>query len=179
MGLPRVHVGGCWRLPRSWDFRAELYDGLYHDVDSSGDVLLRWATRLSFRKGIMDASPVLPEPIMNVEVTVPEQFGGRRHGRKQPPWSHHGHGGPRQAAGRRAQAQRREVFRYATSPPLHDVGRGKFRHAVFPLRGRSPPTSPRRSSPPQEGRCGGELIPPAASAPQRRPPPVIRRGPVL
>lgn len=57
------------------DFRAELYYGSYHDVDSS-EMAFKLATRLSFRKGIMDANPVLLEPIMNVEVTVPDQFMG-------------------------------------------------------------------------------------------------------
>ena len=46
------------------DFRAELYFGSYHDVDSS-EMSFKLATRLSFKKGIMDASPVLLEPIMN------------------------------------------------------------------------------------------------------------------
>ena len=57
------------------DFRAELYFGSYHDVDSS-EMSFKLATRLSFKKGIMDASPVLLEPIMNVEVTVPDQYMG-------------------------------------------------------------------------------------------------------
>lgn len=57
------------------DFRAVLYDGSYHPVDSS-EIAFKLAAHLAFRKGIPEAGPVLLEPIMNVTITVPEQFMG-------------------------------------------------------------------------------------------------------
>ena len=57
------------------DFRAVLYDGSYHSVDSS-EIAFRLATRLAFRAAAQQAGPVLLEPVMNVEITVPEQFMG-------------------------------------------------------------------------------------------------------
>ena len=57
------------------DFRAVLYDGSYHSVDSS-ELAFKLAAHLAFRKGIPDAGPVLLEPIMDITVTVPENFMG-------------------------------------------------------------------------------------------------------
>jgi elongation factor G len=57
------------------DFRATLYDGSYHNVDSD-ELSFRLASVLATRKGIQEASPVLLEPIMDVEVRVPEQYMG-------------------------------------------------------------------------------------------------------
>ena len=57
------------------DFRASLYDGKYHDVDSS-DIAFQIAGRLAFREGMKQAKPALLEPIMNVEVYAPDQYSG-------------------------------------------------------------------------------------------------------
>ncbi|MBI2816237.1 MAG: elongation factor G [Acidobacteria bacterium] len=57
------------------DFRVILYDGSYHDVDSS-ELAFKIAGSLAFKKGMEQAKPVLLEPIMNVEVYAPEQFAG-------------------------------------------------------------------------------------------------------
>ncbi len=57
------------------DFRATCYDGSYHDVDSS-DIAFQIAGALAFRKAVMDAVPILLEPIMDVEITVPEEYMG-------------------------------------------------------------------------------------------------------
>ena len=57
------------------DFRVVLYDGSYHDVDSS-DIAFKIAGSLGFKKAMEEASPTLLEPIMDVEVTAPEQFMG-------------------------------------------------------------------------------------------------------
>jgi elongation factor G len=57
------------------DFQAECYDGSYHSVDSS-DVAFQVAGSMAFQKAIMDASPVLLEPVQNVEVLVPEEYMG-------------------------------------------------------------------------------------------------------
>jgi elongation factor G len=57
------------------DFRAILYDGKYHDVDSS-DIAFQIAGRLAFKEGMKQAKPSLLEPIMNVEVYAPDQYSG-------------------------------------------------------------------------------------------------------
>ncbi|MGE5583754.1 MAG: elongation factor G [Bacillota bacterium] len=57
------------------DIRVTLFDGSYHPVDSS-EMAFKIAASLGFKKGFMDAKPVLLEPIMNIEVTVPEEFMG-------------------------------------------------------------------------------------------------------
>ena len=55
--------------------RAILYDGSYHTVDSS-EMAFKIAASLAFKKGLMEAKPVLLEPIYKVEVMVPENFMG-------------------------------------------------------------------------------------------------------
>lgn len=55
--------------------KAVLYDGSYHPVDSS-EIAFKIAAAQAFKKGALQAKPVLLEPIMEVEVTVPESFMG-------------------------------------------------------------------------------------------------------
>ncbi|WP_343248968.1 elongation factor G [Diplocloster hominis] len=55
--------------------KATLYDGSFHPVDSS-EMAFKMATILAFKKGFMDASPVLLEPIASLKVTVPDKFTG-------------------------------------------------------------------------------------------------------
>ena len=55
--------------------KANLYDGSYHPVDSS-EMAFKMATIQAFKKGFMDASPILLEPIVSLKVTIPEQFAG-------------------------------------------------------------------------------------------------------
>ena len=57
------------------DLSVELYDGSYHDVDSS-ELAFKVAGSMAFQKGARAASPVLLEPIMKVEVTSPEEYFG-------------------------------------------------------------------------------------------------------
>lgn len=57
------------------DFRAILYDGKYHDVDSS-DIAFKIAGTLAFKEAMKQAKPALLEPIMHVEVYAPEQYSG-------------------------------------------------------------------------------------------------------
>ena len=57
------------------DFRVVLYDGSYHDVDSN-DLSFQMAGRIAFKKAMEIAKPTLLEPIMNVEITVPDDFAG-------------------------------------------------------------------------------------------------------
>jgi len=57
------------------DVRAAVYDGSYHDVDSS-EVAFKIAASMAFKEGCRHANPVILEPIMKVEVTTPEEFMG-------------------------------------------------------------------------------------------------------
>ena len=57
------------------DIKATLYDGSYHDVDSS-ELAFKLAGSLATREGIKKAKPVLLEPFMKLEVTTPEEFMG-------------------------------------------------------------------------------------------------------
>ncbi len=57
------------------DFRVILYDGSYHDVDSN-ELSFKMAGRIAFKKAMEQAKPTLLEPIMNVEITIPDEFAG-------------------------------------------------------------------------------------------------------
>jgi elongation factor G len=57
------------------DVKATLFDGSYHDVDSS-EIAFKIAGSMAFKEASRKASPVLLEPIMSVEVVVPEEFMG-------------------------------------------------------------------------------------------------------
>jgi len=57
------------------DIKATLFDGSYHDVDSS-EVAFKIAGSMAFRKGSLEANPVILEPMMKVEVTTPEDWMG-------------------------------------------------------------------------------------------------------
>ena len=57
------------------DFRVILYDGSYHDVDSN-ELSFKMAGRIAFKKAMEQAKPSLLEPIMHVEITVPDEFAG-------------------------------------------------------------------------------------------------------
>jgi elongation factor G len=67
----RGHLAG---FPMT-DFRAILYDGKYHDVDSS-DIAFKIAGSLAFKEAMKAARPSLLEPVMRVEVYAPDQFSG-------------------------------------------------------------------------------------------------------
>jgi elongation factor G len=57
------------------DTKVTLYDGTYHDVDSS-EMAFKIAGSTAFQEGFKKADPVILEPIMKVEVTIPEEFTG-------------------------------------------------------------------------------------------------------
>jgi elongation factor G len=57
------------------DFKVELIDGAFHDVDSSV-LAFEIATRAAFKEGIQKAKPALLEPVMKVEVVTPDEFMG-------------------------------------------------------------------------------------------------------
>jgi elongation factor G len=57
------------------DVKVTLYDGSYHDVDSS-ETAFKIAGSMAFREGARKASPVILEPMMDVEVVTPEEYMG-------------------------------------------------------------------------------------------------------
>ncbi len=125
-GLREAMVKGVVAGYPTVDFKAALYDGSYHPVDSS-EIAFKLAAHLAFEKGIADAGPVLLEPVMDVSITVPEQFMGdilgdlnTRRARVM---------GMDQDRGKSvvtAQAPLAEMQRYATSLRAMTQGRGLF-----------------------------------------------------
>lgn len=57
------------------NIKATLYDGSYHDVDSS-EMAFKMAASIAFKKGIEQAQPILLEPIMKLKIIVPEEYMG-------------------------------------------------------------------------------------------------------
>ena len=108
------------------DFKATLYDGSFHTVDSD-ELSFRLAGQLATRKGIQDSSPVLLEPIMDVEVQVPEEYMGdvnrdlnTRRGRVLGMDASNG------VQVVRAHVPQAELFTYATELRSLTGGRGQF-----------------------------------------------------
>lgn len=57
------------------NIKATLYDGSYHDVDSS-EMAFKLAASIAFKKGIEEAKPILLEPIMKLRIVVPDEYMG-------------------------------------------------------------------------------------------------------
>lgn len=108
------------------DFKAVLYDGSYHEVDSS-EMAFKIAASMAFKKCFMEGSPVLLEPIMNVEVVVPEEYLGDVMGDLN---SRRGRIMGIESRGRfqvvKAQVPLAEMFRYAIVLRSMTSGRGSF-----------------------------------------------------
>lgn len=108
------------------DFKAILYDGSYHEVDSS-EMAFKIAASMAFKKCFVEASPVLLEPIMNVEVVVPEEYLGDVMGDLN---SRRGRIMGIESRGRfqvvKAQVPLAEMFRYAIVLRSMTSGRGNF-----------------------------------------------------
>ena len=107
--------------------KATLYDGSYHDVDSD-ELSFKMAGSMAFRKGFMNANPVLLEPVMKVEVETPEDYMGdimgdlnRRRGMVQ--GMDDMFGGVKQI---RAEVPLAEMFGYATQLRSMSQGRATY-----------------------------------------------------
>lgn len=107
--------------------KAVLYDGSYHDVDSN-EVSFKIAASLAFKKGIVEAKPCLLEPVMHVEVIIPDEYMGdvmgdmnKRRGKilGMEPLTE---GGQRLLA----EAPQAEMFDYAVSLRAMTQARGSF-----------------------------------------------------
>ena len=121
--LEKGPLAGC----KVVNIKAVLYDGSYHDVDSN-EVSFKIAASLAFKKGIVEANPCLLEPIMHVEITVPDEYMGdvigdmnKRRGKilGMEPLSN---GGQKVVA----EAPQAELFDYALGLRSMTQGRGVF-----------------------------------------------------
>jgi elongation factor G len=74
-GIREAALGGILAGYEVVDFKATLYDGSYHEVDSN-EMAFKIAGSMAFKEAARKASPVLLEPVMAVEVTVPEEHMG-------------------------------------------------------------------------------------------------------
>jgi elongation factor G len=74
-GVKETLLGGVIAGYPVVDVKATLYDGSYHDVDSS-ELAFKLAGALATREGIRQAKPILLEPVMRLEATTPEEFMG-------------------------------------------------------------------------------------------------------
>jgi elongation factor G len=74
-GIREAMLGGVLAGYEVVDFKATLFDGSYHDVDSN-EMAFKIAGSMAFKEAVKKASPVLLEPMMAVEVTVPEEHMG-------------------------------------------------------------------------------------------------------
>ena len=74
-GVREAMAGGYLAGYQMVDVRVTLYDGSYHDVDSS-DMAFKIAASMGFKNAIEKAKPVLLEPIMNMEISVPDECMG-------------------------------------------------------------------------------------------------------
>jgi len=109
------------------DLKVRLYDGSYHEVDSS-EMAFRLAGSMALREGVQKGSPVLQEPVMKVEVVVPEEYLGDIIGQLN---SRRGEilgmeVRPGNAQAIRAMVPLAEMFGYATDLRSATQGRGVF-----------------------------------------------------
>src|SRR3954471_6097994 len=74
-GMREAMLGGVLAGYEMVDVKAILYDGSYHDVDSN-EMAFKIAGSIAFKEAARKASPVLLEPVMSVEVVVPEEYMG-------------------------------------------------------------------------------------------------------
>jgi elongation factor G len=106
------------------DFEAECFDGSYHTVDSS-EQAFRVAGSLAFQQAVHAADPVVLEPVLEVEVTTPEEYLGDVIGDlNQRRGTDPGNGGAGAAAAGARPRPEAEMYRYATTLRSLTQGRG-------------------------------------------------------
>jgi len=109
------------------DFKAVVYDGSYHDVDSN-EMSFKMAGRIAFRKAMETAKPCLLEPIMKVEIEAPDEFAGTLMGDLN---SRRGRVAGMESKGRttviNAQVPMAEMLTYGTLLTSMTQGKGSYR----------------------------------------------------
>lgn len=125
-GVQESMIGGSLAGFPVIDVRVTVFDGKYHDVDSS-EQAFKIAASKGFKKGVLQANPIILEPIMNMEIVVPEECMGdvmgdlnSRRGRISGMDSK----GTSQVV--KAQVPMAEVLKYATDLTSMTSGRGIF-----------------------------------------------------
>ena len=137
------------------DFKATLYDGSFHAVDSN-ELSFKIAARLALKQGVLECKPALMEPIMTVVIRIPEAYMGDVN---------------RDLNGRRgrvlgmdikdgmqiitAHVPQAELFSYATELRSLTAGRGTFIGHAGPLRGRAGAHRREGDRGPPQGSRGG------------------------
>lgn len=125
-GLQEAMAGGILAGYPMVDVKATLFDGSYHDVDSS-EMAFKIAASMALKEAKNKCNPVLLEPIMNVEVIVPDEYMGNVMGdltsRRGKPMGQESRGN---ALSIKACVPLAEMFGYATSLRSNTQGRGNF-----------------------------------------------------
>ena len=125
-GLQEAMAGGILAGYPMVDVKATLFDGSYHDVDSS-EMAFKIAASMALKEAKNKCKPVLLEPIMKVEVVVPEEYMGNVMGdltsRRGKPLGNESRGN---ALSINAMVPLAEMFGYATSLRSNSQGRGNF-----------------------------------------------------
>ena len=125
-GLQEAMAGGILAGYPLVDVKATLFDGSYHDVDSS-EMAFKIAASMALKEAANKCKPVLLEPIMRVEVVVPEEYLGNVMGdltsRRGKPMGNESRGN---ALSIKAMVPLAEMFGYATSLRSNSQGRGTF-----------------------------------------------------
>lgn len=125
-GLQEAMAGGILAGYPMVDVKATLFDGSYHDVDSS-EMAFKIAASMALKEAKNKCNPVLLEPIMNVEVIVPDEYMGNVMGdltsRRGKPMGQESRGN---ALSIKAMVPLAEMFGYATSLRSNTQGRGNF-----------------------------------------------------
>ena len=125
-GLQEAMAGGILAGYPMVDVKATLFDGSYHDVDSS-EMAFKVAASLALKEALKKCKPVLLEPIMKVEVIVPEEYMGNVMGdltsRRGRPLGQESRGNALKID---AMVPLSEMFGYATALRSNSQGRGNF-----------------------------------------------------
>ena len=125
-GLQEAMAGGILAGYPMVDVKATLFDGSYHDVDSS-EMAFKIAASMALKEAKNKCQPVLLEPIMDVEVIVPDEYMGNVMGdltsRRGKPMGQESRGN---ALSIKAMVPLAEMFGYATSLRSNTQGRGNF-----------------------------------------------------
>ena len=125
-GLQEAMAGGILAGYPMVDVKATLFDGSYHDVDSS-EMAFKIAASMALKEAKSKCKPILLEPIMKVEVVVPEEYMGNVMGdltsRRGKPMGNESRGN---ALSIHAMVPLAEMFGYATTLRSNSQGRGTF-----------------------------------------------------